>query len=605
MDNKKYIKIGRKKIYLKYVGGNINNSSYDKCNEAIDDYLFSQIPGNEESIEQNCGYKITEKQKQTTDNIFNPSDTECVLVTKRCDASYYKYKYEYPLNNSDEYHIYNDNIDTTGMFCTDTLENCCNCISITLYTTKCNNDIVTYLSSIARTVKNVKIGLPGWIVRIYMDISVYSYIKNNITDCEDSKSLSNKSMKKNIAYIKKINDYVQFLENAENVEIFTYICKYENYERLRIQRFLPLLERDTNIVVIREADGFVTFQDCHNIKVFSDSKLLFFTIPLFETSMKYVDYSNCSISSYSNWYSIYKHFIQKEYFSKKWNTFDILAGCIATKLKLDKQFLINKIKFIHDSINNLIKEIDMNYITINDINKHSTRATYKTLGEISKTLNLGFDEILLLDIFKDFISVKYEETINNDKSYYDNRIYVKLTKYDKLTERILSDTFIRYEDPVIHIENDHFNGTIHNYINTIIINKYINQSNYTDKSYDVIEQIIDNYDYANMKNNNYLFILIKYCFDSIRTETLFLSNKQRVSLGNTLYNILIDMYIFNKLKYSDSFLNVECFDTNINSNFSFTESNKLYSYANIPFVDKKTYKYEKYLDFVYGLFDNL
>ena len=41
---------------------------------------------------------------------------------------------------------------------------------------------------------------------------------------------------------------------------------------VRAFRLLPLLEKDTNVCVFREADGFVSLNDCHNIKYFAMSQ---------------------------------------------------------------------------------------------------------------------------------------------------------------------------------------------------------------------------------------------------------------------------------------------------------------------------------------------
>jgi len=64
--------------------------------------------------------------------------------------------------------------------------------------------------------------------------------------------------------------------NADNCEIYTYICEESLYQNLefthhgkkRLTRFYPLIENDTNTVVIREADVVVTFADCRAIDFF-------------------------------------------------------------------------------------------------------------------------------------------------------------------------------------------------------------------------------------------------------------------------------------------------------------------------------------------------
>ena len=83
-------------------------------------------------------------------------------------------------------------------------ENCCNCIAISLYWT--SDDLLgllrKYLYTIQRTIKNVKRCLPDWIVRLYIDSSVYQYLKTNKLE----------------EPISKILDYF-FV--AENTEVYT------------------------------------------------------------------------------------------------------------------------------------------------------------------------------------------------------------------------------------------------------------------------------------------------------------------------------------------------------------------------------------------------
>lgn len=88
--------------------------------------------------------------------------------------------------------------------------NCCNRISISLYfTERLNLDkCVIYLTSIRRTVNNVRKNLPDWLVRLYLDSSVY-------------KKLMNSKEGKYKGYIK---ESLNLLLNAENVEIYTYCC---------------------------------------------------------------------------------------------------------------------------------------------------------------------------------------------------------------------------------------------------------------------------------------------------------------------------------------------------------------------------------------------
>ena len=70
------------------------------------------------------------------------------------------------------------------------------------------------------------------------------------------------------------------LLNLENVEIYTIICDditetteidKVSVHQTRSYRFNALLDDSVNINISREADGIVTFTDCHNIRCFEKS----------------------------------------------------------------------------------------------------------------------------------------------------------------------------------------------------------------------------------------------------------------------------------------------------------------------------------------------
>jgi hypothetical protein len=130
----------------------------------------------------------------------------------------------------------------------------CNCISISLYNPNPSKNLsLKYLASIRRTILNVASQLDGWIVRIYLDTSMFYYFANYSTIEE--------------------KEILNFIFNAENTEIYTYVCEklLDNsidIARTRSFRFLILIDNSVNISIIREADGSVPYLDCHNIRVF-------------------------------------------------------------------------------------------------------------------------------------------------------------------------------------------------------------------------------------------------------------------------------------------------------------------------------------------------
>jgi hypothetical protein len=106
-------------------------------------------------------------------------------------------------------------VDTNEVFDFTPKNNCCNCISLTLYYTNTDDltPLLLYLNTIKRTIKNVSKNLKDWIVRIYLDKSVYdtviAYGKKEIID--DS--------------VKDICNLLDFYYNSENVELYTYFCE--------------------------------------------------------------------------------------------------------------------------------------------------------------------------------------------------------------------------------------------------------------------------------------------------------------------------------------------------------------------------------------------
>ncbi len=346
--------------------------------------------------EYNAEYVKQIFKNSIEEDVTNPislKEHDCVLLTKK-KLQYYTHIYN-PENMiaklKKEFGISDEIL---SRFDNHTREKCCNVISITLYFIE--NDLETmlkYLNSINRTVKNVKKKLPDWIVRLYIDRSVTS----NIYSIEEN--------------IDELKDYIPALQvfneiiNSENVELDSYKCNstiYDNknsntntvhIKQTRSLRFLVLSDPEVNLAVIREADGFVTNLDCHNIKVFSSSDRLFY-LPSYQLNSfshkrfmfndKLNIYETYLYGSYNNkWLTIYKQKIRQDFFSKHQNLYDLLAGMFLSKLKINRDFY-----------NDTIIEL------------------YKKIQELKyDSLITGFDEILLLDIYKDIISINIENSI--------------------------------------------------------------------------------------------------------------------------------------------------------------------------------------------------
>jgi len=326
----------------------------------------------------------------------------------------------------------------------------CNCISICLYNPSPEKlSSYKYLATIKRTIKNVKSQLPKWLVRIYLDTTIFEYIKTYSSPEE--------------------KQILQFITESDNVEIYTYICNKIIDQRIPISltrtfRFLPLIDKTVNICIIREADGIVSYLDCHNIHIFEKSSQLFYLIP-FENSHRIDGFNNPHIS-YSTWLTYYKSIMNPKYFLKKTNFCDLLAGLFGTKLKIKNdiyhKYIIDTINKIYDEENKETILLDTNVIDYNgEINKHLNLELLKR--GTTPPLLVGFDEIFLLELFKNLISFKYHEEnkkfiFSDDTKKMINSIFISesnikviqivdndiVNNINKLVNKKLSETYINY-----------------------------------------------------------------------------------------------------------------------------------------------------------------
>lgn len=385
-------------------------------------------------LSEECGYDTNEKTMGNEINLVN-DELKCVLVSNKCGKEYYKHTYNVDLKS----HILYKYIENKDDFDVTKRENCCNCIAISIYSKRLTVDLVKYIASICRTIKNVGMALPDWIVRVYMDISVYNYIK-----------LLENGLKKDV-----LTKYIKLMTTSKNTELYTYVCNYPGdfkYSKLRIQRFYSLCNEDTNIVVIREADGIVSLQDCINIKAFEQSNKILYILPLLgDNQLTYVrkvtNNSNEKIKiykkkSYQTWLNVYKNYIDYDYFQKKWNYYDMLAGCFASKIKIKKEAFIKSVKYVQQKISFLCENLYTIYEEKFPVETKKLEPLVKTeipkiiyecydkiiksnheiekrekIESFEKICYIGFDEMLLLNIFKDFISVTYKKKSNGEPDY--------------------------------------------------------------------------------------------------------------------------------------------------------------------------------------------
>jgi hypothetical protein len=147
------------------------------------------------------------------------------------------------LNEIKKLNILNSNI--FDIFKTEIKHNCCKCVNIILYinTNSENKKLIKYITCIFFSAVNMGFLLKEYILRLYIDQSVLEYCKKN----------------------NDFNMIYEYIKKLSNVEIYLINCKIDQAYFKRIYRFLSLIDDEVCINIIREADGFVTNLDCHNI----------------------------------------------------------------------------------------------------------------------------------------------------------------------------------------------------------------------------------------------------------------------------------------------------------------------------------------------------
>jgi hypothetical protein len=266
-----------------------------------------------------------------------------------------------------------------------------------------------YLANIVRTVGNVKKYLPKWIVRLYIDPSVFNglakYLDLDSDNSEIIRNVFGEPLPKAYPYISKA---LECLFKAENVEMYTYFCDNMNTDFVRSYRFLPMIDPSVSAYAVREADGVVTVMDCNNLTTMVNNGMPMYIIP-------YINSIPCLNNglSYQRWLIRYKDI--EEYFNKHSNVFDLLAGTFSSTIKI--------------------------------LPEHY----YKCAGEViewlthNKDINFAFDEILLLRTFRDLICIDSEKI--SDEEFYGNgkRLPEKLIEDTKERIAILIDGTIELE----------------------------------------------------------------------------------------------------------------------------------------------------------------
>lgn len=337
-----------------------------------------------------------------SDEAINPLklDEHCTLFSKRAAPMYYTHTYDPTAIIAKVIRDLQISEEVLGRFDSDRREGCCNVISITIYITcrRCTEPTLEkYLYSVHRSVKNVLKNLPGWIVRVYFDTSVEAcVIKDEFC---------------------KFNAIFNAIKDSPNVEVYTYDCpSFKKAEppatripmdRTRTLRFLPLSDPEVNFCIVRDADGIVSNLDCHNIKMFATNPDILFYLPVFEGFR-----SSQKFDSYAPWLHLYKGLFEYDYFNVHQNITDFLAGAFCCRLKLKRAYYLEITKSLQERIDSVFttelmpKQLALTVQTASGRMIPISRILTDAHNQISISLNNGFDEIVLLAIYKEFVSLK-------------------------------------------------------------------------------------------------------------------------------------------------------------------------------------------------------
>lgn len=323
---------------------------------------------------------------------------------------------------------------------------CCNTVSIALYTrVRTRKDVASvmekYLMTIRRSIENVKSTLPDWIVRLYFDASVYTLLDDDfILGLPEEENTGLSAMFKGVQ--SKVDNYLNVVQNIQylvrdiisqrNVEVYTYSCpdNEENMAVMRTYRFLPLSDQDVNVCAVREADGIVTHVDCVNLKIFAREDILLYipqvvlnsnvlkTIYSKAKGLVSVPKGDAKYYSYSQWLRIYKKEYLPEYFSENVQMYDLLAGTFASRLRLKRSVYLSTSEMIRTRIEGYTKK----RLEGAKGDMLAMMTVGKEVDADQKLLRVGYDEILLLELYLPFVTRRYGDDMGNYRSYIDSVI---------------------------------------------------------------------------------------------------------------------------------------------------------------------------------------
>lgn len=600
----------------------METSKLEYCTSIVRSFIEGTITNDEFSIK--CSNGMFDIKSNENNPFFGKLfDNNCKLLmsAKRNDKYIYTYDPRLLINIYKKYSGYELlNSVSESVFDLERREKCCNCISISLYLNHIEN-VSDYMENILITVGFVEKFLPTWIVRLYFDISIYKLLISH----DD----------KNPKYV-MLKDALEKLYVSENVEIYNFICEKDIQHKKRIQRFDVLYDPTVNVSAIREADGSVTLADINLLLAFMESPTVLYITPFASDPEP-----ECKNGEpYSSW--LRQYVFHDNYFRHYDLLYNMFAGAINTKLRVKKSVFQKSVEYLNNGFKFVDSEIFEDYLSDN-ILPTKGEEIYNILTRVRETISLfnfsdfsldgiekarnekviiqqGYDECLLSDIFKPFISLKKN---SNEKSPLLSLLFNYHLNND-------IDTYLVKENPEkdkIYCFSVSTHNKLYNYIDlyTVIykickinsINFYDYEEKYVENNKNLINEIIFGilltlkYNKGNLFSNNIYFtqsnnLNLKYNKDSkslfVYNLLMYLFNIRPIpikyDLLNGTYKFETIVSILKKLfsaviKYKTiDYLNIPNFHLNNNMDLisfdivSVKSSNKLYKFKILSEINK-------------------
>lgn len=400
-------------------------------------------------------------------NPLNLDETCKLLTNKKLEYYIYDYNPQRIIDklikiNTKESITYLNNLEKT--FDLTKRTNCCNCVSVVLYSTNPLSLISNYLQGLNITIENVTENLPEFLIRVYLDPSVFEQMEKYQYEIDDQQTM--KLYENGMNILNKLITY-------PNIEIYSYFCQslIENpiKGRLRSFRFLSFVDPEVNCCCLRDSDSFVSKLDCHNLKSFLNYDTIFYCVPQYNTGRLP---GEKIMTSYAWWLVRYKKVIDRKFFLKKTNLMDLKAGMLTTKLQVKRDVYNKMLKKVEREVENDIEGI---YKDSKDIKGHQ-----------KSKLNFNyFDEIFLLNLFRNQICVSYKSEkgfvtdynmkeasivtrlINfiNIKTYYVNSLNVKsiinsLKRENVIKKNVKIPNILKSRDRCFNLNEDPLTCTV-------------------------------------------------------------------------------------------------------------------------------------------------